>query len=213
MLRTLEEKFHRKQCNFNYLEKFMIMIADSLEKEFTNKDTTVNFNGLLKLEMVKDITMNYFQTIPVVLEEFLLQDIVKYLNKYLTENHGHEGYQIKADNANIKCFGNVKSFRMILLAIIKIVSRLGGNKKFKHVITSHIYQEKGVVRINNVIEFGYVDISKVAIDAEELLSHSNLDFYTGVLAQLGQPYGFEVAYTYVNQNISLIAISGEFSIG
>lgn len=102
---------------------------------------------------------------------------------------------------------------MILLTIAKIVCRLGGNQTFKHLITSQVYQDKGVVRISNVVEFGYVDGGKVLIDAEELLSHANLDFYTGLLAQIGKPYEFDVAYTYVNQNTSLIAISTEFILG
>lgn len=101
---------------------------------------------------------------------------------------------------------------MILLTAAKIVCRLGGSRTFKHSIKSQAYQDKGVVRISNVVELGYVDMTKVLIDTEELLSHANLEFYTALLAQIGQPYEFDVAYTYINPNISLIAISAEFSL-
>jgi len=212
MLRTLEAKFHKTQCNVGYLKKFLLIIVNGLEHEFVNIDTSANSKGLLKLHLVREITNDYFQTIPVVLEEFALQDIAGYLTQYLIENDDHQRYHIKVDNADIKCFGNFKLLLMIILTIAKIVCRLGGNETFKHLITSQVYQDKSVVRISNVVEFGYVDGAKVLIDAEELLSHANLEFYTALLAQIGQTYGFDVAYTYVNQNTSLIAISAEFSL-
>lgn len=212
MLRTLEEKFYKKQWNFNYLQNVMLLMISDLEKELMDKDITSKVKSILKLELLKKITTDYFQTIPVTLEEFTLQDIEKSLNNCLTKENFHKQYKIKNDNAVIKGVGNFKLFLMILLQMIKILCRLGEYKTFKHVITSQIYQEKEIVRINNVIEFGYVDISKVAIDSEELLSHSNLEFYTRLLTQLGQPHGFDATYTYVNQNISLITISGEFTI-
>ena len=102
---------------------------------------------------------------------------------------------------------------MILLTTAKIVCHLGGERKFKHLITSQVYPNKGVIRISNVIEFGYVDGGKVVIDSEELLSHVNLEFYTTLLGQIGKPYEIDVAYTYINQNTSLIAISAEFILG
>ena len=213
MLRTLEAKFSNNQGNLGYLKKFLITIINGLENEFANKDATINCNGLLKLQLVRQITNDYFQTIPAVLEEFVLQDIVRHLNKYLGENDDNKRYQIKVDNTGVKCLGNFKLFIMILLTIAKIVCRLGGNQTFKHLITSQVYQDKGVIRISNVIEFGYVDGGKVLIDAKELLSQANLEFYTSLLAHIGQPYDFDVAYTYVNQNTSLIAISAEFSLG
>lgn len=213
MLRTLGEKFSNHQGNLGYLKKFLITIINGLEIEFTNNDATINSNGLLKLQLVRALTNDYFQTIPVVLEEFTLQDIVEHLNKYLTENGDSKRYQIKVDQTAVKCFGNFKLLVMILVTIAKIVCRLGGNHTFKHMITSQIYQDKGVVRISNVVEFGYVDGGKVLIDTDELLSQANLDFYTGLLAQIGQPYDFDIAYTNINQNTSLIAISAEFSIG
>jgi len=213
MLRTLEAKFSSNQGNLDYLKKFLITIINGLENEFASKDAIMNSKGLLKLQLVREITNDYFETIPAALEEFVLQDIVGHLNKYLRENDDNKKYQIKVDNTGIKCLGNFKLFIMILLAIAKIVCRLGGNQTFRHLITSQVYPDKSVMRISNVIEFGYVDGGKVLINAEELLSQANLEFYTGLLAHIGQPYDFDIAYTYVNQNTSLIAISAEFSLG
>lgn len=213
MLRTLEKKGLDKQGNLIDLKKFLFIIINALEKEFTNKDVAVNSKGLLKLQLVREITQDYFQTVPVVLEEFTLQDIVEGLNKFLRENNGHERYQIKVDHAQLKCFGNFKLLMMILLTVAKIVCRLSGTQTFEHLITSHIYQDKGVVRLSNVLKFGYVDGAKIVIDAEELLSKDNLEFYTALLAQIGQPDEFDIAFTYINQNTSLIAISAEFNLG
>lgn len=213
MLRTLEGKFSDNQGNLGYLKNFLITILDGLDNEFTSKDATGKSKGLLKLQLVKEIADDYFRTIPVVLEEFVFQDIVEQLNRYLTENNDNKRYDIKIAQSSIKCFGNFKLLVMILLTAAKILCRLGGNQTFTHSITSHVYPDKGIIRISNVIEFGYVDGGKFIIDAEELLSHANLEFYTGLLGQIGQPHEFDVAYTYINQNTSLIAISAEFIIG
>lgn len=213
MLRTLEGKFSNNQGNLDYLKKFLLIVLTGLENEYTNKDTAGNFKGLLKLQLVREIADDYFKTIPVVLEEFVLQDIIGQLNKYLAENNDNTRYEIKAEQVNSKCFGNFKLFVMILTTATKLLCRLGKNQTFKHSVTSQVYPDKGVIRISNVIEFGYVDGGKVVIDAEELLSHANLEFYTGLLGQIGQPHEFDVAYTYINQNISLIAISAEFILG
>jgi len=213
MLHTLEEKFSKNQGNVGYLKKFLLIILTGLEDEFTNKEAVANSKGLLKLQLVREITMDYFQTIPVVMEEFVLQDIVGHLNKHLIETNTNKRYHIEVGQTIIKCFGNFKLFIMILLTIAKILCRLGGNQTFRHLITWQVYQDKSTVRISNVIEFGYVDGGKVLIDTEELLSRTNLEFYTGLLAQIGQPYEFDVAYTYINQNTSLIAISAEFILG
>lgn len=210
MLRALEEKFSNKQGNLDYLKKFLVLMINGLESEFTNKNAVANVKGLLKLQLVRELTKDYFETIPVILEDFILQDIVDHLNMYLTELDAKQRYHIKVDNAGIKCFGNFQLLLMILRTMAKIVCRLGSKQTFKHLLTSQIYQDKGVVRISNVVEFGYVDGGKVVIDTEELLSHTNLEFYTALLAQIGLPYEVDVAYTYVNQNTSLIAISSEF---
>jgi|GEM_PF-1173677 len=212
MLRTMEEKFSNKKGNLDYLKKFLFIIITDLENQFVNKNVEINCNGLLKLQLIREIANSYFQTIPIALEGFVLQDIVEQLHQYLAQNDNNKRYHIKIDNPDIKCCGNYKLLIMILLTITKIMCRLGGNQKFKHLITSQVYQDKGVVRISNVVEFGYVDGAKVLIDGEELLSHANLEFYTGLLAQLGQPSEVDVAYTYINQNTSLIAISAEFII-
>lgn len=213
MLRTLEGKFSSNQGNFGYLQNFLLTVLNGLEQEFTTQHAADHSKGLLKLQLVRQVTTEYFKTVPVVLEEFALQDVAKQLQNYLTESGDDKRYTIKLGSASTKCFGNFKLLMMILLMTARIVCRLGGERTFKHGITSQVYPDKGVIRISNVIEFGYVDGGKVVIDSGELLSHSNLEFYTTLLGQIGQPYEFDIAYTYINQNTSLIAISAEFIIG
>lgn len=213
MLRTLEGKFSSKQGDLEYLKKFMLLLITGLEQELKSKEGIGTFNGLLKVQLVREMVTDYFQTLPVVVEEFTLQDIVEQLTQYLMKHNAKERYHIKVDNAALKCCGNFSVLMMILRTMSKIVCRLGSNQTFKHVITSQVYPDKGMIRINNVIEFGYVEGAKVVIDTEELLSHANLEFYSGLLAQMGQPYEFDIAYTYINQNISLIGISAKFTLG
>ena len=213
MLRALEGKFSSNQGNFGYLKNFLLTVLHGLEHEYTMQHASNHSQGVLKLQMVREIVTEYFKTVPVALEEFALQDVVAQLQNYLTESGDDKRYTISSENVSTKCFGNCKLLVMILLATAKIVCRLGGERRFKHLITSQFYPNKGVIRISNVIEFGYVDGGKVVIDSGELLSHNNLEFYTTLLGQIGQPYEFDIAYTYINQNTSLIAISAEFSIG
>lgn len=212
MLRTLEAKFSSKQADVGYLKNFLMILITGLEQELKDKDGVGTFNGLLKLQLVREMVTDYFQTLPVVIEEFMVQDIVEQLNQHLTQHNTKQRYHIKVDNGALKCCGNLRILMMILRTMSKIVCRLGSSQTFKHGITSQVYLDKGMVRINNVIEFGYVEGAKVVIDAEELLSHANLEFYSGLLAQIGQPYEFDIAYTYVNQNISLIGISAKFTL-
>jgi len=212
MLRNLEMKKSTKQGDIGYLESFLLMILDSLEHDFNNKNSSAHSNGLLKVQLVRDIVKDYFQTLPIALEEFSIQDVVEELNKYLVVHHYNQQYQIKVTKTDIQCSGNYRFLMMILTAVVKILCHLGSNQSFKHSITSQKYQEKGIVRINHIIEFGYVDGAKLVIDSEELLSYANLEFYSRLLAQIGQHYEFDIGYTYVSQNISLMSLSAEFSL-
>jgi two-component system response regulator HupR/HoxA len=211
MLRTMEKQFSSQKGDTMNIKNLLLTVMNFLESEIVSADNKIegmSSPNLLQIQVLKEITADYLNTIPTTLEEFSLEDIIQHLHKHLADQNGIMQCKLEMTAKNVKCCGNYKLLAMILLSIFKLIRRSGTNRSFSCITSSETY--KGFIRVNNIIEIGYVDGGNVLIDANQLLTHTKLDNYSTLLTQIGKAYNISVTYTYINQNSSIITVTSDF---
>jgi YesN/AraC family two-component response regulator len=204
MLMTMDELFSRKKEDVIQTKALLTSVFSYLEGE----TGTASRNLSLHLRIIKELSQNYLDTQPGMLEDFFLEDVHTRLEKQLAEHNAGMHYSLELTVEQVKCRGNLKLLVMILLTISKLVHDSGLDRVFKCITSAE--KNKNLIRVSHVIEIGYVDGAKVLIDANGVLSYDNLDYYTGLLAQIGKPFGIFVNYSYINQNLSVISVTSQF---
>ncbi|GMA98910.1 response regulator [Pelosinus sp. IPA-1] len=213
MLRTMEKQFSSQKGDTMNIKNILFTVMNYLENEIVNADNKIkgecSSNFLLQIQVIKEIVVDYLNTIPVTLEVFSLEEIIEYLRKYLADKSGRVQCKLEVTSPNLKCCGNYKLLAMILLSIFKLIHHSGTDRNFSCITSSESYE--GFIRVKNIFEIGYVDGGSVLIDAAQLLTHTKLDNYCTLLTQIGKDYNISVTYTYINQNLSIITVTSDFS--
>lgn len=210
MLKTLEEKFSRQQDNHGAWEQILNIALETLEKDLQRIDPACSRKMLTKIKLTRKFADAYVRTMPPELRGFRLADIVEEFNKYISNTYSSVRYQQQVTPNAFSCTGNKKVLLMILFAIVDMICSSVNDRKFKYIVSTQPFPDKGMIRMNNVIEFGYVDGAQVLIDEGEVLTHDNLEYSMAFLAKIGLPHDIVVTYTYVNQNTSLISVVADF---
>ena len=214
LLRNMEEQLYGCRYDLDIGKKYIIRILDHLAGFGKIKDGQDAQSALgninYQLRVIKLITEKYLETIPAALEKFSAGDFAKFVDNY--RKNELENLVLSANVKELsaaKCFGNYKMLQFILTALFELIKMAGMKQTFRCVTSVTTFDQ--LIRLNNIIELGYIDGAKVLINKKEILTYDNLDSYCMILNELGKPYNTSVAFTYVNQNTSLITVVSDFS--
>lgn len=205
VLYALATKASTQKDDMESFQQFLLSMLLDLEREH-KKDVVDSKKILVKLQIARMIADDYFKIFPITWNEFLLTDLASYFKQCILKSYDNLKYSQKIEQTEVKCVGNSQLILMILSTIARLISYSGQNRAINYLMTSQRYEEKSIVQMRNVIEFGYVDGAVVLIDKTELLTHEMLSYFISLLGKIGQPFGINVTYTYVNQNTSLISV-------
>lgn len=202
MLRRLEEKISEKKDLLDHIKRFFIQILAGC--------TTEKSGETMKMHVVCKIIEDFFKTLPAVYEEFTLKEVIWSVHKYIHENTSNIQFEQAVHKPEIRCYGNANLLTMILVTVAKLLKDSPVQKMFKFSISSQVYQEKKIVRLNNVVELGHVPGVNVPALDNEVLTHHNIEYFISLLAHIGRLAGVLVTYTYLNQNTAMISIEADF---
>ncbi|MDU2064626.1 MAG: response regulator [Sporomusaceae bacterium] len=211
MLRLMEEKSATAADKIGHVGNVFTKMFSGLERELHKSDRSWG-KAATSLKIVEAFTSSYFKTMPAAFSEFTLSAVAEALQQHVKERHSGLRYQEKLPQELVTVMGNGPLLQMILACVIDLVCWSGDDRKVDYILSFEKYQDRGLVRMSNVFQLGYVDGATVLIDSDELLTYENLDYYVSLLSLMGAPYGITATYTYVNQNTSMISVVAELLI-
>jgi len=212
LLRNFEEQFYSCSYDLGNTKVFLNRVFNYLLESVQTIDNIHALDQLArKIRLLKKIVENYTDILPTNLEKFTLSDVNNFLDYYIKTNIKTMQYKSTlGDLQEHLCFGNYKQFQFIMTSLFHLLYREGSKQNYIYTVSSEKFNQS--IRVNNIINIGYVDGAQMLIDQEELITHDSLNFYSTLLNQVGQFYNIKVTYTYISQNVSFLSIIADFSL-